>query len=896
MASKKLTLHVISHTRWDREGLRAFQETRLALVGLIDRLVSILATQPDYVCFTLDGQAILLEDYIEIRPEQQPIITELVRAGRLQIGPWYVLPNTFLSSPEALIRNLQHGMQIVACLDNRMSVGYLPQVYGHIGQLPQILQGFGIESAVVLSGLGETPSELWWVAPDGSRVLLISLRDGYDNAASLPGKSDSLKKALAQARDSLKQHSASSALLLMNGGDYQEAQPDTAKLMQEANKRFRGTEIVQGCLPDYLSQVLMCNGAFPHVEGELDSPQRFPTQSGTLSTRIGLKQRNHEIQTLLERWSEPFSTWVTLLDTADMPLGLGTRPQLPYRLHSPTKPIAHAWHILLQNHSSASISGATIDQVQREMEARFDQAEQIAEGIAEQNTCILAHQVNTADLPGEGRLFPIVVFNAAGSPQTDLVTVSLPLSVAVEGLEVIDDMGAVQPCEAISRVEDSESQSSGTGAICLRFIAKDVPPLGYRTYALRPARVWPEGITTDEGYVIENELLSVSVDAVDATFTLFDKQTGRSFTGLNRYTDGGDRGDIGTYCPPENDTLIDVATNTPLYVERRISLVEQSLSMLQIYRLPQTLTKDRGARLPLTAQFVPVSITTILRVRQGVPRVDVEVNIHNNGALNHRLRVHFPTGIATQYALYDGHFEIVRRAILLPSAEETVDWAEQPGLEKAQRAFVTVLGDETGLTIANRGLPEAAVFANQEHVEIALTLLRCVGWLNRNDLTNRRGGIGPHQIETPAAQCPGEYTFTYSIIPHDADPLPAWQQAWAFQTSLRAEAVGVQKGSLPLSTSLVSIDNPRFILSTVKTSTDGKGMIVRGYSVSPDTETVSLDLGYPFSRAERVRLDETPTGDIFTPDKNGRYIVEVRPAEIVTLYCTARMPPSLLGG
>ena len=199
-----LTLYIVPHTHWDREWYLPYQTFRTRLVHLMDRLLDILASNGAYRHFMLDGQSILLEDYLEIRPERAAEIAYLVRANRLAIGPWYVLPDEFLVAPESLVRNLMLGDQICSRFGGKMLVGYVPDPFGHIGQLPQILRGFGIESAAVQRGLGEEPAELWWKSPDGSRVLLFYLRDGYGNAALLPTTDpDAFVATIRGIRDSL---------------------------------------------------------------------------------------------------------------------------------------------------------------------------------------------------------------------------------------------------------------------------------------------------------------------------------------------------------------------------------------------------------------------------------------------------------------------------------------------------------------------------------------------------------------------------------------------------------------------------------------------------------------------------------------------------------------------
>lgn len=200
------TIHVVSHTHWDREWYLAFQRFRFRLVELIDHLLALLEADPDYRSFMLDGQMIVLEDYLEIRPEREAQIRRYVQEGRLLIGPWYILPDEFLVSPEATVRNLLVGGQVCRRFGPRMGIGYIPDPFGHVGQMPQILRGIGIDVACLWRGVGEQPTELCWRAPDGSEVLLLHLRDSYSNGGWLPDDEDGFAQALAELRDSLAPH------------------------------------------------------------------------------------------------------------------------------------------------------------------------------------------------------------------------------------------------------------------------------------------------------------------------------------------------------------------------------------------------------------------------------------------------------------------------------------------------------------------------------------------------------------------------------------------------------------------------------------------------------------------------------------------------------------------
>ena len=110
-----LDIHVVSHTHWDREWYLTREQFRLRLVALVDCLLDLLDNEPAYKYFHLDGQTIVLEDYLEIRPEQEPRLRAAIAPGRILIGPWYVMPDEFLVSGESLVRNLLRGHRVGCC-------------------------------------------------------------------------------------------------------------------------------------------------------------------------------------------------------------------------------------------------------------------------------------------------------------------------------------------------------------------------------------------------------------------------------------------------------------------------------------------------------------------------------------------------------------------------------------------------------------------------------------------------------------------------------------------------------------------------------------------------------------------------------------------------------------
>ncbi|MGN1409755.1 MAG: alpha-mannosidase, partial [Eubacteriales bacterium] len=215
---EKKNIHIISHTHWDREWYMPFESHRYKLVEFFDRLLHPLDTDPSFKSFHLDGQVIVVEDYLEIRPEMRKKIEKYIAEGRLVVGPWYILQDEFLVDGESNVRNMIVGRKISAKYGKVSDTGYFPDAFGNIGQAPQILRGFGINT--VAFGRGTSPrkgdrldtgeenygkhvSEVVWRSPDGSEVIGTAFLRWYNNANEIPSETEKAAERIAAIRDSL---------------------------------------------------------------------------------------------------------------------------------------------------------------------------------------------------------------------------------------------------------------------------------------------------------------------------------------------------------------------------------------------------------------------------------------------------------------------------------------------------------------------------------------------------------------------------------------------------------------------------------------------------------------------------------------------------------------------
>lgn len=940
------TIHIVSHTHWDREWYQPFQLFRLRLVHLVDNLLVILAQNPDYLHFMLDGQTIVLEDYLQMRMERMAELSAHIQQNRVLIGPWYILPDEFLVSPEATIRNLLIGKKICEVFGQRMMIGYIPDPFGHISQMPQILQGFHIDTACLWRGVPEDkPTLLWWQSPDGSHVLLAHLYTSYGNGAHLPAADvEDTADQLQQAVDALAPHNPVSHTLIMRGSDHLEPRHELPAQIAALNQKWAGkAQVLHSTLPAYLAaatdEINQNHLELQIIHGELRDPRKAHMLPGVLSARMWIKQRNQAAETMLERWVEPFSTWAELALRADQAFTPLTAVESTPRIADPAPLIHQAWKLLITNHPHDSICGCSIDQTHFEMRSRFDQVDQISEELTVQSLQALAGCVDTTPpLSHPDAYAALTVFNAAPYAQSGSVEVSIDLPNPDQPIQLIDESGNPLIC-AFSQPERafieqntypvgelpgllndvSQSGYSNRRLVNARLSEKDgfqtveaefssiltpneesllnafqqimqlivtsapdtriqvvlrntwaaratisipeVPASGLRTFWVTPAPQThtPENLSSQSVDTIENEFYRVIVNMEDDTLSVFDKLTQVNYPGLHAFADVADRGDEYNFCPLPADMPIQPRLLNANVVS---SPTSATLTLIQSYDLPAALDPTREAR---SAEQVSTTFTSVVTLTRGVRRIEVHTEF-DNCAKDHRLSVHFPTGMSVQTARMDGHFDVLERPLDLPAADAT--WMELPRPEVPQRTFTDVSAGGRGLMLANRGLPEVAVLKRTDGTaEIALTLLRCVGWLSRDDMWVRKGHAGPG-IATPDAQEQVHYTFDYVLIPHDGDWQTASQEAHAFQTPLRALVSVPSAGTLPPSAQIVQASPAEFLLTAVKTAENEQGWIVRGVNLSNAPITVCLTPFRPFPAASLVYLDES-FKKVLTPGSDG---------------------------
>ena len=855
---------MVSHTHWDREWYQPFEAFRARLVRMMDSLIDLFERDPEFKHFVMDGQTVPLDDYLEIRPDRRETIEKLIRDGRLLIGPNYMLPDEFLIGGEAWVRNLQFGIRSGRKYGGVMHIGYSPDAFGHIAHLPAILKGFGIDSVLIWRGVGRdvNVSEFRWASPDGSEVLAVHFPNGYGYMAQVPDDAEALETALHEMRASLEPLATTSYVLVPNGTDHLPAHAGLSRVIRLANEIMPDATVVHGTYADFVNGVRAELGPryeeLPLMTGEFRDSSRSNVLAGVLSTRMWLKQRYAHCEGLLTHYAEPLSAWAHIARRS-----FGAGRSADERTLSEKGLLHQAWKLLLQNGPHDSVTGCSVDAVYDDVGLRFQKCEQIAESVLFDSHGLIA---GLAARPGQET---VVVYNPEHGPRTDIATFRLPVRDRRMPSHLVDEAGNRSPVQVIERglLSPRDNRERVEAAV----IAPGVPEFGYKAFAVEYGEAAQAGAA---GLSIENEFFRVTSEA-GGTLTVEDKRLGTVLKGLNRFEDGGEVGDEYTYDPPPQDEFVRGPTGWAWVDVTEAGPVRWTLRVAQTYSLPARLSADRKSR---SEELAECEIVSLVRLYPGVARIEIETTVDNR-AEDHRLRVMFPSGLVTGHSSAEQHFGVVQRPAGLPEHDAT--WYEKPVSTYPQKTFTDLSDGKRGLMIANRGLPEYEALTEADGTAtLALTLLRCVSWLSREDLATRNGHAGPGMF-TPGAQMPGRWTFEYAIIPHEGGWQTAFAEAHRFAWPMRAVRVPGGRGEWPPEKSLASLSPEAAVLSSLKLGEDDDGIALRAYNIADDSVAAAVALNEAHAQVNEVDLNEER--EVSAAEESGAVQLSLAPNQITTL-------------
>lgn len=892
--------YLVSHTHWDREWYLTFPRFRVQLVEVVDEVLDRLEHDPALTHFVLDGQMLALEDYLAVKPENAARVKQLAESGKLALGPWYILPDEFLVSGEATLRNLQLGHRLAAQLGaGAQKVGYMPDSFGHLAQMPQILQQAGIDSFIYTRGNGDELDDLGleylWQSPDGSRVLAVNQQEGYCNAATLghaeiwhahTRRAIAPPHAVTKIRELFGKMAAranADVWLLNNGCDHHPPQRDYAAVLAALREAFPDTAFITGRFEDYLAALREAAPALKTWQGELLGGKLHPILSGVWSARMPLKQANARCEHLLADTLEPLAAAAHFLHDDPYPEGQ----------------IDLAWRTLLQNHPHDSICGCSTDPVHDAMVPRFHEVADTAEHLLSRLLGRLCPPF--APQEADDRETLLIVANPLPVRRTEVVerlVILQPMHYDLDRLTLLGPDGRPVPFvvkerrflerfwgidyRSEIRAEDQrrllqtyldtfarrilkdEAQKDVGLTDCfltLQFLARDLPACGHAIYRLtdraeatgtapgEPRDLLSRDLVRRDGPTLDNGRLRVTLHR-DGRFDLIDLASGARYEGLNLLADDDDAGDEYDHSPCPNPQTVSAAGVVGVVDTLEDTGLAATLRCRFELRLPRALAPDRTFRDP-TVAACPVEVR--VRLVALANHVEVETRLDNR-AEDHRLTAWFPTPLAADVVHSDDHFQIAARPVTPPAGG---DWVQPHPGTVPQRDFSYVWHRGRGLALLARGLPELRPSREQSGtVSLGLTLLRGVGWLSRDDLPTRRFLNAGPTLATPAAQCPGPHVFRYALAPLgggaaasgipglDPDDTPITRGLRDLSQRYQNEVLtrqGVPSGTVP-GGSWLEKTNPAVAVSAIRRHPQRDTLVVRlwNQTATPQRETLRL--------------------------------------------------------
>lgn len=878
----KKQAHVISHSHWDREWYLPYEKHHMLEVEFMDRLLDTLERDPEFKSFHLDGQTIMLDDYLQVRPERRELVEKLVKDKRLYIGPWYILQDEWLTGSESNLRNLETGMREAKGYGNVSRVGYFPDSFGNMGQAPQILLDAGIDCAAFGRGVKPTGfnnevsdgadfasqySEMFWESPDGSRILGVLFANWYSNGIEVPSDPQEAQEYWEKKLADAIKFASTDHLLFMNGCDHQPVQTDLTDALRTAAKLYPEVDFVHSNFTEYmecLKQELKEDLAV--IKGELRSQETdgWYTLANTASARIYLKQSNARCEALFARAAEPLAA-----------MAHDRGMEYPHHL------LDYGWKTLMQNHPHDSICGCSVDEVHREMAARFEKAEQVALHIIGECLDYFAAHVDTGKYDEKEGAVPFLVVNPTGFRKSEVTALELIVKkypfqgstvaacleqakqeklpryriVDSEGNEVMGSVEELPYAFGYDLPKDRFRKAYFGRSVKVTLETVRQEPFSIKSYCLVPIEeqeaekgAEEKSLFTSE-YVMENEWLSCRVNE-NGTVDITHKPSGRIYREAVMLEDTRDIGNEYIYFKPVGEAPI-LSKNARAVLKRtedkpyRAAVQAQLTMEIPVSadeRLQQEihdLVEFRYRKAGSSTQTIPMTVTVTYILERAGKGLHVEVDFDNQ-ALDHRLRVLIGTGLNTPWHYADSIFEVAKR-----SNGVSESW-ENPCNAQHQQLFVNVHEEQAGMTAANHGLNEYEVLPEYRPEGIPADMAESLPAGNTIALTLHRGvrEMGDWgDFPTPQAQCLGKQHKEFALFPHGAgeDLMCSYEEAYAYSSSLWGVKSERKDTSIPDGFTFLKYSTDTLLWTALKVQEETGDVIFRAFNTSEREGELTLE-------------------------------------------------------
>lgn len=726
-------IKILMHTHWDREWYFTKAETQVLLRNHMFEVVKFLEENQDII-YVLDGQSVMLDDFIEFAPKWKERIESLVKKGTLKIGPWYTQTDLLLVHGESIIRNLYYGMKKAIEYGDIMKVGYAPDTFGHSAQMPQIYKQFGIDSTFFWRGYSELKgdkSDFHWKGIDGSVIFGINLATGYQGGKYLESDKDELKVRMDKIMKVLNRYSAGESRLIMNGHDQMPIQKNIHSIMENIKEFYPEDKVSVSDFESYVDSLK--NLTLETVEGELNHSKHARIHKTITSTRMDIKLLNTELEYKIYNILEPLGI-------------LGKELEIDY----PHEIFEKCLKEMFGAHAHDSIGGCNSDLVNRDIKQRLIQVKEILDTQIElymrlislsaskenKNVVTLYNHLpykrenEKVEMEFITRTSDFKIFN--GDKEIDYILLN----------QEITDAGLIDR-QVAARLLDIKVFKNKVS-----FVVEEIEGLSVKYLKYEEGESFKLQNQSLESDFIENDIYKIYVG--NNKLNLFIKGKNKIIEDVFYIESSGDAGDSYDYSPPYKDIIIN-SSNSEIRNCKVLKSNEESVLQYELnYKLPQNQSSRDESIFDGEGKFLmKISLNRSDVIKLSINHINYLEDTRFRGVLN--------TEIETDVVESDSHLCVVKKPVYFEkelSIWEEDKWAEKPVSIETFNSYISLESEDkkNRVTIYSYGLKEYEVIDKK----IFITLFRTFSHLGKRELINRPGRPSGIEIETPDNQLHGQ--------------------------------------------------------------------------------------------------------------------------------------------
>lgn len=735
-----IRVHLVNHTHWDREW---YFTTMDSLVLSDDIFTNILNELNKYknLKFCLDGQSSILEDYLEIRPEKEKIVRELVEAGRLEIGPWYTQTDAFFVDQESIIKNLTIGIRDSEKYGRYMKIGYLPDTFGLNSQLPTIFYNSGIKDVIFRRGMKfdeQVDSAYFiWKGLGNKKVNCVNLIAGYGVASYLSSEDNYLEKKLFPIVNKIKEVYPIEDVIIPVGGDQHDIVANLNKIVDDINN-ISEDEYKISSYETFFNEIEDKFENFPEYEGEFRSPSFHRVHKTIGSIRYDIKRYNFLIEQKLLRRVEPLIS-ISSINGIDISNEL----------------LVKAWKKILQGHAHDSMGGCVSDDVAIDILHRMKEANEIADGIENLIVKRLSEQLDLKE--NEILIFNTDIKEFDGYKTVEFMSSSKNVIMhGVKDYTIIDEVFFEGKDNLLIESNEGDIYVNEPPYYKLKALVKvKLPSMGYKIISFEPSGDNKNKLIDNSDKYIDNNKYKISYNEGKLKLET-NKQIIQDFI---KFETIGNDGDTYDFSPLQGDEI--KLFNLELKSVHKNKNIE-TMNLYGKFNLPYDLNSRKG----LNSKKGYVAIEMVISLVKDSKLIDFKCKIDNR-ALSYRLRAKIQTDINAKETIASVPFGFIRRDVLekLPSNWKD-SYVEMPiDIEPFDKS-VSVEGNNKNISIFAKGIKEYQF----SDTSMYITLFSTTSQLGKPNLKYRPGRAsgdttkkGHVNIETPMAELQGEQEFEFAL-------------------------------------------------------------------------------------------------------------------------------------